>query len=151
MSVNNGGKSLIFAGLMDEQKSHRSLSLFSLSFAALQVCNAFSVWNKIGRKRVDVALQNLDNYCTTNNEVTCKRPIFNFSTVKSYNEVTHNMVNSKDSSMGCTEKIGYIFMIKQTNATGMGFQGKMGGTENSVSTLHFEVFALCVPWSGYMD
>ena len=72
MSMNNGGNSLLFAGL-DEWRSHRSLGLFFLSVAALGVCNVFSVWKEIGRNRLDVALQNLDNYCTTNKEVTCMR------------------------------------------------------------------------------
>ena len=76
MLMNNRGNSLIFAGLMDEWKSQRSLGLFFLSVAALGVCNAFSVWNEIGRNRLDVALQNLDNYCTTNKEVTYKRHPF---------------------------------------------------------------------------
>lgn len=69
----------IFAVLTDEWRSHRSLGLFFLSVAALGVHNAFSVWNEIGRSRLDVALQNLEN-CTTNKEITCKRHPFLIST-----------------------------------------------------------------------
>lgn len=78
--MNYGENSLIFAVLTDEWRSHRSLGLFFLSVAALGVHNAFSIWNEIGRNRLDVALQNLDNNCTTNKEVTCKRHPFLIST-----------------------------------------------------------------------
>lgn len=74
--MNNGGNPLIIAGLTDEWRSHRNLELFFLSVAFLGACNAFHIWNEIGRTRLDVALQNLDNYRTTKKDVTCKRHPF---------------------------------------------------------------------------
>lgn len=73
MSMNSGGNSLFSVCFMAECKSHISSGLFFLSVAILAVYTAFSVWKKKSRNRLDVALQNLDNDCTTNEEVTCKR------------------------------------------------------------------------------
>lgn len=67
--MNNERNPLIFACLME--KPQKFGFIFPLCGRA---CDVFSVWNEVGRNRLDMAFQNLDN--ATNKAVTCKRHPF---------------------------------------------------------------------------